>query len=79
MPPINFDLKHYQQAALDKFRDYLSDVVKHGADVAFYKATNTAYINAPDVVEGTPYVCLRIPTGGGKTIMAAHAVGGRRP
>ena len=75
MPPINFDLKHYQQAALDKFRDYLSDVVKHGADVAFYKATNTAYINAPDVVEGTPYVCLRIPTGGGKTIMAAHAVG----
>ena len=23
---------------------------------------------------GTPYVCLRLPTGGGKTILAAHAV-----
>ena len=24
---------------------------------------------------GLPYVCLRVPTGGGKTILAAHAVG----
>lgn len=24
---------------------------------------------------GTPYVCLRLPTGGGKTILAAHAIG----
>ena len=27
------------------------------------------------VNEQTPYVCIRIPTGGGKTILAAHAVG----
>lgn len=26
----------------------------------------------------TPYVCLRLPTGGGKTILAAHAIAGAR-
>lgn len=26
----------------------------------------------------TPYVCLRLPTGGGKTILAAHAISGAR-
>ena len=31
--------------------------------------------SAPAVAEGMPYVCLRVPTGGGKTVMAAHAVG----
>ena len=25
--------------------------------------------------EGMPYVCLRLPTGGGKTLLAAHAIG----
>lgn len=26
-------------------------------------------------MDGLPYVCLRVPTGGGKTLMACHAVG----
>jgi len=30
---------------------------------------------ALDGLPGTPYVCLRLPTGGGKTILAAHAIG----
>src|SRR5690606_33822533 len=25
-------------------------------------------------LSGTPYVCLRLPTGGGKTILAAHSI-----
>ena len=28
-----------------------------------------------DGMPGAPYVCLRLPTGGGKTILAAHAIG----
>ncbi len=46
-----------------------------GAGTAFYDATKITYSPAPQVDPQTPYVCIRIPTGGGKTIVAAHAVG----
>jgi type III restriction enzyme len=78
MAATNFELKEYQQTALDRFRVYLRDVSKigpDGANLAFYKATNLPYRQAPVIADGTPYVCLRIPTGGGKTVMGAHAVG----
>ena len=44
------------------------------AGLAFYKATNEAWkplTGNPD----TPFVCLKVPTGGGKTLIAAHAAG----
>lgn len=75
MPPINLQLKHYQQNALDDLKSYLQNCTKEGAKVAFIKATDLPYKAAPHITEDTPYICLRIPTGGGKTIMAAHAVG----
>lgn len=75
MAAINFDLKEYQQTALDAFARYLNNVTSDGANVAFYKSTNLPYREAPLIADGTPYVCLRVPTGGGKTIMGAHAVG----
>ena len=75
MPPLNLQLKHYQQNALDDLKSYLQDCTADRAKVAFIKATDLPYKNAPHISEGTPYVCLRIPTVGGKTIMAAHAVG----
>ena len=68
-------LKEYQQTALDRLCAYLRESVGDGANVAFYKSTKLAYRNAPVIVEGTPYVCLRVPTGGGKTLLAAHAIG----
>lgn len=75
MVAVNLELKEYQSTALERFRNYLRDSGRDGCNVAFYKATNRPYRNAPVIPEGTPYVCLRVPTGGGKTIMAAHAVG----
>lgn len=75
MAAPNFELKEYQQTALDRFRTYLRSIEADGASVAFYKATKLPYRDAPVIAEGTPYVCLRIPTGGGKTVMGAHAVG----
>ena len=78
MAAVNFELKEYQQTALDRFAAYLRDVSRNGPDganLAFYKATNMPYRHAPVIAEGTPYVCLRIPTGGGKTVMGAYAVG----
>lgn len=71
----NFELRNYQHEALRKLRDYLRKIPSMGARTAFYDATGTPYSPAPFVDENTPYVCIRIPTGGGKTIVAAHAVG----
>lgn len=75
MAAVNFDLKEYQRLALDRFATYLRDTTAMGANMAFYKATNNPFRNAPAVAEGTPFVCLRVPTGGGKTLIAAHSIG----
>ena len=76
MAATNFELKEYQSTALGRFRAYLRDVNNigpDGANLAFYKATNMPYRHAPVIAEGTPYVCLRIPTGGGKTVIRIDA------
>jgi type III restriction enzyme len=75
MAAINLEPKKYQGLALERFESFLKAAAEKGANLAFYEATNVAYRNAPAVVEGTPYVCLRVPTGGGKTLMAAHSIG----
>lgn len=75
MGTVSFSLKNYQEAALEKFRSYLQLTTKFGGRTAFIQQTNLPFRDAPAVADGTPYVCLRIPTGGGKTIMAAHSIG----
>lgn len=75
MGTVNFELKEYQRLALAKFGTFLRDSAEDGAEVAFVKATKNPYRQAPAVAEGTPFICLRVPTGGGKTLLAAHAVG----
>ena len=75
MAAVNFELKEYQELSLDAYRDYLRLADQHGGETAFVLQTKLPYYQAPYVADGTPYVCLRVPTGGGKTVMAAHAVG----
>ncbi len=41
---------------------------------AYYAATGRDFIEVPQL-PNVPYTCLRVPTGGGKTLIAAHAVG----
>jgi len=80
---IDFPLKHYQAAALARLRDWLrasrrelrESGPEEAAAVAFTRLTGRAYRHAPLVTRGTPYACLRIPTGGGKTLVAAHSIG----
>jgi len=75
-----FRLKDYQQRALDTLRAYLRECARLGsADTAFYAVTREVFgagIPYRPVRElpGLPYVCLRLPTGGGKTVVACHAV-----
>ncbi|MFM0029721.1 DEAD/DEAH box helicase family protein [Paraburkholderia madseniana] len=70
-------LKKYQEDALGA----LVDFVKRSRSVPLAEAWKEAMtaqkqtgIPYQDLFPGMPCVCLRVPTGGGKTLMAAHAV-----
>lgn len=75
MAATNFELKEYQRLSLERLSTYLRDTTEHGANLAFYKATNLPFRQAPSVADETPYICLRVPTGGGKTLLAAYSIG----
>lgn len=69
-----FSLKNYQIQTLAALRKFLEKTVElNDADTAFYALTKRPFVPVPSL-PGLPYVCLRVPTGGGKTILAAHSV-----
>jgi len=78
-------LKHYQEQSLRVLRDYLDAVPLRGAASAYIQAHNNnprelfqqrrAVFQPLEGLEDVPYVCLRLPTGGGKTLLCAHTVG----
>ena len=70
MPTL--DLKHYQTQALEALERSLRRAALLGAADAFSECTGYGYNTEP--FGELPCVCLRIPTGGGKTLLAAHAV-----
>ncbi len=78
---MRLGLKDYQRETLARLAEYCDAVRTHSArDTArpdrdaFEALTGRNYYSAPGF-EGVPYVCLRLPTGGGKTLLAAHAIG----
>ena len=77
-------LKDYQERVLDSLRDFFRQCSKDGRPEAAFQAVQlkngaqpAPYIpvQAAGLTPGMPYVCLRVPTGGGKTLLACHAVG----
>ncbi len=66
-------LKDYQIRVLEEIKEYFKKCNSLGAAVAFEKCVDTNYITTKQL-PGLPYVCLRIPTGGGKTLVAAHSI-----
>ena len=69
-----FELRDYQQRSLDALDAYLRLAAEMGAKKAFVHQTERPYRSVSQLTD-LPYVCLRIPTGGGKTLMACHALG----
>lgn len=81
------ELKSYQNAALDTL-DRFAGALKTAASIeSAYRAIagpatgvhptgrgELRYL-PPPLLAGTPSVCIQVPTGGGKTLMAAHAAG----
>lgn len=69
-------LKRYQQEVIDTLSNYLSSMQKfdhNNAKLAFLEITEHPY-HSIEGLEKVPYICIKVPTGGGKTLIAAHAV-----
>ena len=73
-------LKKFQEATLAKLKDYLEAARLSGDPETAYLQTVKPpdgrlplYRKVPDL-ESIPYVCLRLPTGGGKTIVGAYSI-----
>jgi len=76
-------LKEYQREAvaeferyLDKMKGYPKSPHAHAfADMWMERGEDRAYSRAHPGIGGTPYVCVKMPTGGGKTLVACHILG----
>jgi len=74
-----FQLKSYQQGALDSLASFFKQCRETG-DIETSFSESLKENNFNDVpyrsykFDDTPYVCIRIPTGGGKTILGTYAI-----
>ncbi|WP_248928963.1 DEAD/DEAH box helicase [Paenibacillus hamazuiensis] len=66
-------LKNYQKRVLRSLSNYFKAVRALGASAAFEQQVNRPYCTIPQL-PGLPYVCLRVPTGGGKTLLSSHSI-----
>lgn len=70
-------LKLYQRRSLDSLDRFFEAARLEGPVSAFAQEVDpglrTVYKPMPGM-EAVPYACLRIPTGGGKTVMGAHII-----
>lgn len=75
------ELKSYQKIALHDLEEFLQAVEKTGDISKAYEDFLTIHKDLPakppynNVIPGVPHVCFKVPTGGGKTFMAAASLG----
>lgn len=70
-------LKQYQRRSLTSLEHFLEVARVQGPEAAFRKSVDDGLLDQYKPMPGlpeVPYVCLRIPTGGGKTVMGAHII-----
>lgn len=75
-------LKQYQQQALDALKQFLEKTREsNNAETSFKEVTDNLALGryksnyrGLNGLEKVPYACIRIPTGGGKTVLGAYAV-----
>ncbi len=77
-------LKGYQTRALESLKDFLGQCARGVKPAEAFAATQARFgaptqeyfpVTAAGLSPLMPSACLRVPTGGGKTLMACHAVG----
>ena len=76
-----FELKAYQKKTLALLKSFLESARVDGPAIAYEACLQKDGEDAPGPtyrtipgLEDTPYICLRLPTGGGKTVLASHAI-----
>lgn len=73
-----FQLKGYQQRAVDVLQSFLTKCLDNDVEEAYRLALEEQELPEFDYrdygFEQVPYVCLRIPTGGGKTVLGSYAI-----
>ena len=67
------ELKSYQQKSLDKISEFLKDLEKEKPEFAFMHLTKQPYKDE-FFGDDIPFICIKIPTGGGKTLVGCHSV-----
>jgi type III restriction enzyme len=79
------ELKEYQKRALDSLKEFFKIAADTGSPGAAFRHVTRRQPSGEQhyltvalggLGDNLPYVCLRVPTGGGKTLMACHAAGG---
>ena len=75
-----FNLKKYQQKSIDEFEFYINQTKQLEASgitdsykIAFSTITGEPYKKSDPDLE-VPFVCIKIPTGGGKTVVACNMI-----
>ena len=69
-------LKNYQKEVIDAINKYLSTMKEFShskAKRSFMDITDKPYHHI-EGLEEVPYICIKVPTAGGKTLIATHAV-----
>ncbi len=66
-------LKIYQQKALDKINEFLKELEKQKPAYAYMYITNQPY-KSDFFGDDVPSICIKIPTGGGKTLVGCHSI-----
>lgn len=75
---MSFELKSYQKQALSELRNFLHECRSHSIEEVFTEFAKREGGKDPvyhDIFgEKVPCVCIRIPTGGGKTVIGASSI-----
>lgn len=67
------ELKKYQEKTLENINDFLKDLEEEKPEFAFMHLTKKPYKDE-FFGEEVPFICIKIPTGGGKTLVGCHAI-----
>ena len=66
------ELKKYQKKSIEILADFLKEAKDFGSKHAFISVTGNPYNE--QFFGDIPFVCVKIPTGGGKTLVGCHII-----
>jgi len=65
-------LKNYQKKSVEQLEEFLELTQKHGPKMAYMSQTETPYKS--ESFGEIPNICMKLPTGAGKTLVGCHAL-----